>query len=232
MPRALLAVGCADLALTAFARGRARRLRCVTKPLLMPALARWVHAQTGTTTERGRTVRSEPLVRRTLLALGLSTAGDVALLREDDTALLEGVAAFLAAHVSYIGAFASRRGDHGVRGLAVRTAPVGVVWAAVVPALAARAGSLGLPVASYGTALAAMQAAALTLDDGVPAAARARIGVGASVFLVSDALLGLDRFVLARRHRRALDVAVMATYLAAQTCIADGVVRAATAQRA
>jgi uncharacterized membrane protein YhhN len=219
LPWAYVAVATADLALTASRRRRAGRWRALTKPLLMPTLAWWVRTR--------RRHAHDAMVRRTLVALGLCTAGDVALLRDDDAAFLGALTAFLGAHGAYASAFGSSRGA-SLRSAAAarRLAPVATAWAVVVPALARRAGALRVPVLVYGSALAGMQATALLLDPGVPRSARRRIAGGAACFMLSDALIGLRRFVAPARTHRGLDVAVMATYATAQWLIADGVVRA------
>jgi uncharacterized membrane protein YhhN len=219
LPRQYVAVCAADLAVTAIARGRWRRLRWVTKPLLMPVLGWWLH--------RHRRRSHDRLSRRTMAALGLSAAGDVALLREDDKGFVRGLMAFLGAHVAYVLAFGSSRRPFGATGTARRVAPVAVVWATVLPVLAARAGSLRVPVALYGTAIAVMQVMALMLDERLPPRARARIALGAAVFMLSDALIAARRFLLPGRYARTADVAVMGTYVIAQWLIADGTRRLA-----
>ncbi|HEX2174287.1 MAG TPA: lysoplasmalogenase [Nocardioidaceae bacterium] len=218
MPVPYVVVSAADLALTAFGSGRARRLRWLTKPLLMPTLAWWMR------THRRHSYGT--MMRRTQAALGLSAVGDVALLRDDDAGFLRGLGAFLAAHVAYVSAFSARRRPWGSPGTARRVAPVVAVWATAVPALAARAGRLRVPVALYGTAIALMQVTALMLDDRMPARGRTRVALGAACFMLSDALIGARRFLLPARYGRAADVGVMATYVTAQWLIADGVVRA------
>jgi len=225
MPVPYLALAVADTALAAAGRGRARRCRRLTKPALMPTLAWWLRA-------RSRESGADPvMVRATLAGLGLSAAGDVALLGDDDRAFLGGVGSFLGAHLAYVAAFSRRAGGWRRPGTAWRLAPVALVWSTAVPVFAARAGSLRAPVAVYGSAIAAMQATALLLDDDVPTGSRGRIAGGAACFLLSDALLGAGRFLLRDRRDRArrgdglLDAAVMATYTTAQWLIADGVAR-------
>ncbi len=77
------------------------------------------------------------------------------------------------------------------------------------------------PVAAYSTALAAMFAAASRLDPALSPRARRTVQAGAALFLVSDTLLALQKFVL-RRPVPALETAVMATYTAGQGLIAAG----------
>jgi len=220
-----LALAVADTTLAGLGRGRARRLRWLTKPALMPTLAWWLRT-------RSRESDTDPaMVRATLVGMGLSAAGDVALLGDDDRAFLGGVGSFLGAHLAYVAAFSRRGRSWRQPGTASRLAPVALVWSTAVPAFAARAGSLRLPVAVYGSAIVAMQATALLLDDEVPTAGRRRIAGGAACFLLSDTLLGARRFLLQGRHDRTrsadglLDAAVMATYTTAQWLIAGGVAR-------
>lgn len=222
MPLPYVVVCAADLALTAAGPGRARRLRWFTKPLLMPALA-WsmqIHRRRG----------YDRMVRQTLTGLGLSTAGDVALLRDDDTAFLTGLGSFLGAHLAYISAFSSRRRAWGSPGTTRRATPVVAAWATVLPAIAAKAGPMRVPVVVYGTVIAGMQMTALMLDPQLPAKGRARVAAGAVVFMVSDGLLGAQKFLLPSKCGPAADVGVMATYMTAQWLIADGVRRVTEAE--
>ncbi len=185
---------------------RWRRWRSVTKPLLMPALA----------VRRG----AGPVVAA---AQACSWAGDVALMREGRRPFLAGLCSFLAAHVAYVVAFRGRSsvpllGSPGRR----RVLVAGGLAAAGMAAAAAREDTaVALPVAAYGSTLAAMVAAASAIDRD---RGRTRVLAGASLFLLSDTLLGVRTFLL---HDRApaLDGAVMATYTAAQWCIADGTAR-------
>jgi uncharacterized membrane protein YhhN len=129
-----------------------------------------------------------------------------------------GLAAFLAGHVLFIAGLLqlpSPPGDpsfaFSAAGLSIAAALV--VAVAMVPASLifrslVRKGDRELiaPVAVYLGAIATM--AVLTANIGVPAAA-----VGAALFVVSDAVLALDRFVRPFRHG---NVAVHVTYHLAQ----------------
>lgn len=226
LPRATAyaALALADTALAGLARGRLRRLRLLTKSALMPSLA-WCAV-------RDHGPAQQAMLRRTGAAMGLSAVGDVALLREDDDAFLVGLGGFLGAHLAYVAAFAGRTRRWRSPGTARRVGPIAATAAVTVPVLAAKAGPrLGGPVAAYGLAIAAMAAAATTLDARVvPASARRRIAAGAVCFMVSDALLGARRFLLPRssgpRGDDLGEAAVMATYTLAQWLLVDGVVRA------
>lgn len=198
---------------------RARRARYVVKPLLMPALA----VATASSSRRGAGTVS----RATAAAQAFSWGGDVALLGRGERAFLTGLASFLAAHLAYIAGFASARGapphrDH--RG----TRAALVLWATTAPtmALAARRSSPELtgPVAGYGTVLATMFAASTALDPARDPTGRRAVVAGTSLFLLSDTLLGAQKFLL-DEPRPLLEGAVMATYTAGQGLIALGVTR-------
>ena len=80
---------------------------------------------------------------------------------------------------------------------------------------------LALPVAAYGATLTTMVAAAAAVDTD---RGRGRLVAGASLFLLSDTLIGVRRFLLGDRTE-ALETAVMASYAVGQWCISDGMLR-------
>ena len=196
--------------------GKARRARLVTKPLLMPALA----AATQVETEG----RGGALVRGVQAAQLFSWGGDLALLGTGKRSFLTGVGSFFVAHACYIGAFASARDPQ-----ATATAPgpkgAAVAWATAAPAMAFAAGrkdaSLRVPVAAYAGILTTMFATSTVLDTTMPTRARRSIIAGTSLFLLSDSLLGIQKF-LRKKPSPVLESAVMATYTAGQLLIADG----------
>jgi uncharacterized membrane protein YhhN len=125
------------------------------------------------------------------IGLLLSLAGDVALLWPQRF-FLAGLAAFLFTHIAYLFAF-TRDAKFPAR------APVWLLYLASAAALCAilwprLAPPLHFPVALYSFAVATMAAQALGrfLLLRTPAARQAALG--ASLFLLSDALLSLDRF--------------------------------------
>jgi len=170
----------------------------------MPLLAAHVAAAGGADDVK-------PLV---MTGLGLSCAGDVALLAEGDGPFAVGLLAFLAAHCCYLAAFAKRRRAGGRRGRWV-AGLYGLAWLGLNVVLFPRTGKLRVPVVVYGTALAAMAVAAL--DTGVP-----MVAAGGAAFLVSDSILAMDVFGAARIP--GADALVMLTYTAAQALIAAGMV--------
>lgn len=203
----------------------ARRLRYVLKPLLMPALAT---AFLSSTREGGARPDRDLLRTGVLAAQGLSWGGDVALLGTSERSFLGGVASFFGAHVAYIVAFLSVRGeprDYGKAGL--RTA-LGL-WVTAAPVMSLAAGrkdpALRLPVAAYATVLSAMFASSQLLDPALPQGARRSLRAGTALFVVSDSVLAAQEFLLAE-PRPLVESVVMTTYTAAQGLIAAGAARA------
>ena len=202
-----VAVAVADAVLAGASNPRARKVRYVTKPALMPLLA------AAAETPRGITA-----------AQALSWGGDVALLRRGEAAFLTGLGSFFAAHTAYVATFLARRGsreDADRRALAAASA----LWLTTAPLMTVAAQrksrKLAAPVAAYGTALVGMFAAASMMDPALPRRARRMVQGGAALFLVSDTLLGTRTFLL-EKNVPALDAAVMVTYTAGQGLIAAG----------
>jgi uncharacterized membrane protein YhhN len=155
---------------------------------------------------------------RALIVLGLlcSLAGDTFLMLPGDRFVL-GLASFLLAHLCYITAFVS---GAGVRVTPRLAAPYVLYDVAFMAILWPTLGPLTLPVTAYGIVLAVMgwQAAerwaALRTSPALGAA------VGGALFLLSDSVLAVNRFVAPFRASRLL---IMTTYIAAQWLIARSV---------
>jgi uncharacterized membrane protein YhhN len=154
---------------------------------------------------------------RPLLVAGLvaSLAGDILLLPPGR--FVPGLAAFLVAHLAYLGAFLLVGGELAwlLVGLIVGAVVVATVGRVLLHA--ARAAGLGAPVAAYLAVITLMAVAATR--TGEPAAV-----AGAWLFVTSDAMLGWGRFrePAAGRERdsgRALRAGVMVTYHLAQGLI-------------
>lgn len=164
--------------------------------------------------------RGEPATRRWVLAgLVLSLAGDVALLWPEE-GFVAGLVSFLLAHLAYLWAF--------TRGHRLAAPPwpfvaYGLLAAAILTGLwpSVPAG-LRLPVLAYVVCLASMaaQAGVVALRSrGSADAARGRVlAVGGALFLSSDTLLAIDRFAA---PWPTAGLAILATYWAAQWCIAS-----------
>jgi uncharacterized membrane protein YhhN len=184
----------------------ATQIATFTKPLLMPLLL-------------AAFLFSLPRIRSELALLGslgilFSWAGDVALAAPGDLGFLVGLGFFLLAHIAYITLFLRKLRMRRLR-------PVALVylawWVALVVVLGPHLGSLLIPVALYGLVLGAMGAIGLSCNRW--------IAIGGALFVISDTLLGLNRF-LPGFELWQIDTAIMLTYLAAQGFIAFGAIRA------
>jgi uncharacterized membrane protein YhhN len=121
-------------------------------------------------------------------ALAIHAAGDVLL---ELAPLLAGVGAFLAGHLAYAALFVRLRESWArVRGGAkLRLGLLLLAVGAAAPVVVAGAPApLRLPIAAYAAALTAMAALAQLTRRGVP------VGLGALLFVASDALLGAGWF--------------------------------------
>jgi len=166
----------------------------VTKALLMPVLAWWLHQQGGP--------------RLMVAGLLLSTGGDVAL--EFDGLFIVGMAFFAAAHVCYVTFFMRAFASDGPRRWAV-LGVYAVVWAVLIAVLWPGLGDLRIPVAVYSLLLTATAVTSASLG--------AVTGAGGALFLISDSLIA---FRIADMQLPMHGILVMLTYIAAQYLLASG----------
>jgi uncharacterized membrane protein YhhN len=157
-------------------------------------------------------------VYRTLVlaGLGFSLAGDILLMLPADRFTL-GLVSFLIAQLFYLGAFATGR-------------PVGFPPLTVIPFMALGAltywflapglGKMRVPVAIYIIVILAMSWAAYSRWISVGGASGWLAFVGALSFVISDAILAVNRFRFPFASGRALN---LITYFAAQYMIAVSV---------
>ena len=143
-----------------------------------------------------------------VLALALSAAGDFYLSYNGDRSFVAGLTRFLLAHLAFTALFLTIGPGYGV----YAAAPVRALAAAIVIAcglgmlfkLTRRVGpSFKLPITAYVLAILAMVTSALTLD--VPT-----VIVGALLFMISDALLSTEMFLLPAisKHREWMRYAI------------------------
>jgi uncharacterized membrane protein YhhN len=177
-----------DTLLAATGRDRARR---VTKPLLMPTLLRG---------------KPRPVQR----ALALGGAGDVALLGHGDAAFTAGLGSFLAGHVAWVAALRPKSSGVLTRNKAAAL-PYVAAWAGLNAYLWPKTGKDRIPVLVYSAALLATALAALDTGDKA-------VATGGGLFLLSDALLALEKF--GDVHLPAHEGVVMATYTTGQALLA------------
>lgn len=197
-----LIVGTVHLAALAI---NAAAVSSFTKPLLMLsliagllfALPRW---------------RTEIALLATL-ALIFSWAGDVGIASPGDLSFLLALGFFFVAHVFYITLFRRKLRN---RPMSILSLAYVVWWVALLAILAPHIGSLLIPVAVYGLVLGIMGAVALSCNR--------FIAIGGALFVVSDTLLALNRFLPGLTLWQA-DFLIMLTYIAAQGLIAYGIIR-------
>ncbi len=149
--------------------------------------------------------------------LALSLAGDVFLMLPRDR-FIAGLLSFLAAHVAYILAL-SRGVPFGARPLLL--VPFIAAALLVLRILWPRLGKLRLPVVVYVAVLVGMAGQAAGRAAVIQTAPASAAAVGAALFVISDAVLAINRF---RRTFRAAQAVVMSTYVSAQALIALSVV--------
>ena len=154
----------------------------LVKPLPILALLGWLHD-------------APPSDYRRWISLGLifSLLGDVLLAWPGDPFFVFGLAAFLLAHLAYLKAYLS-----DCKRLAlVPLMLAGVVGAALLGILISHdLGPLLLPVIVYGLAISVMLWRALArLGTDVPARSAGLAAAGALAFVLSDSVIGINRFV-------------------------------------
>ncbi len=151
-----------------------------------------------------------------LIGLVLCLVGDVILLGTSDRHFLAGLIAFLMGHLCYLAAFRRVPGEPPILWgvLAVVTVAAVVMATRIVPILR-ESWRDGLPPLAYTVIVSAM--AALAWATGLP-----WVGVGATLFLASDALIAYDRFV---RSVSAAPLVIHVTYHLGQLLIVLGMLR-------
>ena len=177
----------------------------LTKPLvvlLLMGLAWSLHWE-------GSVPGSPPLLP-VVVALAFCLVGDVALLRATATRFLVGLAAFLAAHVAYVWAILETPGVEGFPWpLLVAVPGLVLLHARVGRDIVRHSGGQRVPVFVYQLVLTGLVLVAAWKGDWL-------LLLGCAVFVVSDAVLGHDRFV---HERRWAPLTVIVTYHVAQALI-------------
>jgi len=194
----------AAIALVAAEARHARAAKAISKTVASAAFV-------GVAVARGALAGGWPLAL--LIGLALSLVGDLLLLSRARRHFLAGLAAFLAGHVAYVAAFASR--GVAVTGAAV-AAPLALIALIVVGRWLAPhvRGSMRGPVAAYVLVISTMivvAAATVSHRFSVP------LALGAPAFYLSDLSVARDRFVAPGFVNRAWGLPV---YYAAQFLLA------------
>lgn len=157
-----------------------------------------------------------PHITPLFVALGLSLVGDLLLLTATEVRFRLGLLAFLAAHVAYVWTLLTVPGPGGFPWIVLPAVLVVLYMHGRFGRHVVRdAGSDRFPVFVYVIALATLLVVAAVKGDWV-------VVTGCFLFLLSDTILGHDRFV---HERRWAPLGVITTYHAAQTLIVVGLLR-------
>jgi uncharacterized membrane protein YhhN len=187
--------------------------RVITKLLLLPILILYLTSEPGNT--------------RPVLYIGLfaSFLGDLLLTRSGETFFLLGMLAFIITHLCNIFFFYSLQKGHPGKPmiLVLALVVVAIISGGVYFLLADKLGAFRVPILVYMVIISLMAVMATqTLVNAalIPTAIRCFIP-GAALFVLSDGLLALNKFLL---HTGSIDVAVMLTYGMAQYLLVKGFV--------
>ena len=151
-----------------------------------------------------------------VLGLSLGLAGDM-LLEASDQTFIPGLIAFLLGHLAYAFAFSQAAG----RLAPLQALPMLAYGAAVALVVAPHLGPLLVPVVVYMVAICSMGWRAAAFAEARGGWAWASL-LGALLFLLSDTLIALDRFVAPSEGVRP---AIILTYWAGPAGIAAGLIR-------
>ena len=152
-----------------------------------------------------------------LVALVCSLAGDVFLLGDAEGSFIRGLASFLLGHLAYVVAFLLLAQPTWSPVVALVLVALVLVGRRVFLGARVQGGPvLGGAVAAYMAVIGTMAALGVSLGRPV-------LGAGTLLFLVSDAVLGWDRFVARQPWAR---VVVMTTYHLGQLLIVIGAIGA------
>lgn len=182
------------------ASSRDRTLARAGKVVVPLALIGWVLTSGGLDRPGGHWL---------VVALAFALIGDIALLGASSTAFLTGLGAFALAQLAFISAFVAAIGDYG---LVWWMALLGVAFAGLFVATAGRrvqAGAAAKEGAPLGYGVFGYMALLTATAVAAGGSGRWLALLGAVLFVVSDTVLGLDRFVA---ERAKAGLVVMTTY--------------------
>jgi uncharacterized membrane protein YhhN len=164
--------------------------------------------------------------RWTLLAMGFSLLGDICLMFVGETWFLAGLVAFLLGHLSYILAFQTDQWEKTQAKLLRRKGWLLLPWLAygalLLSLVLPHSPGFQGPIILYAGVILTMAMAALNRWNRVSMQSFAYVLLGAQLFLLSDSLIAIDRFVQDAFPIRWASTWIMLTYLAAQYLIVIG----------
>lgn len=177
-------------------------IKVLVKGLVCPLLALAIWRQRG----------GDRVALWLVAALLCSMAGDIFLAVDRVRLFVAGLGSFLLAHLCYLILFWMRRGPVSRR-QKLQLLLLGFFGVGMLVLLTPGLGALKLPVYAYMAAILAMGATALCLPG------RPLVGAGALMFILSDSLIALDKFVTPVFMA---GPAIWYTYAAAQVLIVLG----------
>ncbi len=189
-----------------------------TKPLLMILL--FIHYLSQ------RNSKPTGLSKLVVGALVFSWFGDLLLMLQGriDGLFIFGLGAFLIAHVLYIFAYRKAKYDEpgDLNNSFIRTRIVFLVFigGALIYMLYPNLGSLLIPVIIYTMVIISMGISALLRRGWTSEKSFLMVYSGALLFIMSDAMIGIDKFMSPIIQARLL---IMATYISAQFLIIKGI---------
>lgn len=188
-------------------------LNFVVKPMIMISLAAYY------------LVNAKQRSTLFLIAMLFCWLGDVLLLFEPELFFMGGLVAFLTGHVLYILCYQQMRSDASPNILLgpqkVRFAlPIVLAGTGLVVVLYPVLGNLKIPVMIYALVITVMALQALFRFGYTSNKSFALIFVGAILFMISDSLLAINKFLMPIQFA---SVYIMTTYMVAQYLIVEGV---------
>ncbi|MEM7654554.1 MAG: lysoplasmalogenase [Bacteroidota bacterium] len=219
IPFTLIYIGIGTLMLSLrFWAGSPLWLEYLVKPLIMPALLGFSWWK-GNQRDRFR----QYWLSGAILA---SWSGDICLMFEGNGWFLAGLGSFLMAHICYVVLF-QRIHRHVDRPALLSTRPwLGAPWllygAGLLWLILPDAGGLRLPVVIYAGVILIMALAALNRWDKVSPNSFGHVFLGAQLFLLSDSLIAVGKFLGEAFPVTYLSAWIMLTYMAAQYLIVVG----------
>ncbi|MFP4427434.1 MAG: lysoplasmalogenase [Spirochaetaceae bacterium] len=201
----------------------------VAKPLLMPGLLFYLFSRTRGVAD----LEALPFVRRVEFGLIFSWFGDILLMfsGQDELFFMGGLVAFLLAHFFYISAYLysiwtagepeSRCYAPFFRRRPWWIVPFVLLLIGLYGYLFPNLGSMRLPVLIYAVTILTMAALALNRKGCVGDRSFWPVLVGSMLFVVSDALIAVNRFATSVPKSGLI---IMTSYIAAQYLIVEGAI--------
>lgn len=174
--------------------------------------------------------RQQPVHPYCILALLFSFIGDLALSFSSELSFLVGMGAFMVAHICNAGYFRKlqKNSPVSVRTRILAATGMFVVSAALFMLLAPHLGTLAYPILLYMCLISIMTVLAIGTAEAEPVKMIGKYCFipGAFLFVLSDSVLALNRFIL---HNTGMAVVVMLTYGMAQFFLVRGYMRVTAA---